>query len=199
MPAAVMAQAGGFPRAEAAQGEWDQFVLQSFRLSALVVLVGILVSIVTLVVICRVHIRAHHQTKPCLIFSLLLLANMAVFGGTGLHQSFSCWFQAAELVKDLSVELEDVQVPWRPFAQVGLAGLYTILELQQLYTLGIPSDVEALDDDLCVDGERLEDNEELRLHDKQLQYELARGYKDHIDAVKADRQLEEWMQDMALP
>ena len=35
--------------------------------------------------------------------------------------------------------------------------------------------------------------------DKQLQYELARGYKDHIDAVKADRELEDWMQDMALP
>ena len=37
--------------------------------------------------------------------------NLALFAGTGLHQSFGCWFQAAELVKDLSVELEDVQVP----------------------------------------------------------------------------------------
>ena len=38
-----------------------------------------------------------------------------------------------------------------------------------VYTLGIlssgvPSDAEACDDDLCVDGERIEENEELKLH-----------------------------------
>jgi hypothetical protein len=33
--------------------------------------------------------------------------------------------------------------------------------------------------------------------DKQLQFDLARGYKDHIDAVKLDRELEQWMQDAA--
>lgn len=152
---------------------------------------------------------------------------------------------------------------------------------------GVASDMEVLEDDLHVDGERLEENEELKLHvlglqtfwtqyietnnagsfsslptrylapgsvkmlwhqlvqekghanisyatfwktyrakwsnvlrfqtatthgvcdtcqeykeqfrcasgDKQLQFDLARGYKDHIDAVKLDRELEQWMQE----
>jgi hypothetical protein len=46
----------------------------------------------------------------------------------------------------------------------GQTHVFPLCQCSHSYDSGIPSDVEALDDDLCVDGERLEDNEKLRLH-----------------------------------
>ena len=67
------------------------------------------------------NLNVYPGNFPTCLFQHRRSRNLAVFGGTGLHQSFSCWFQAAELVKDVSVELEDVQATLR-MAQVETHG-----------------------------------------------------------------------------
>jgi len=109
MPPAIWANVAEFPPADAAHGEWEMFLTQSFKLSGLVILVGVGVSILTLIIICKVHIRAHHQTSPCIIFLLLLVLNLAGYAASGLYSSFTIWGQAAGMVSDLAVELQDVQ------------------------------------------------------------------------------------------
>ena len=48
---------GRFPSADAAAGEWQEFALESLRLPSILLLVGLLISGLTLLILCKVHIR----------------------------------------------------------------------------------------------------------------------------------------------
>eukprot|EP00913_Durusdinium_trenchii_P019118 g17966.t1 len=89
---------------------WDEhFALESFRLSTVVFCVGILVSLFTLLILCKVHIRAHEQTRPCVMFLILLLANLGGLAVSGFLASFGSYGRAASTLSDLAVEIRDVQ------------------------------------------------------------------------------------------
>lgn len=48
------------------------------------------------------------------------LRNLAGYAASGLYSSFTIWGQAAGMVSDLAVELQDVQVHWK----TGMVGVW---------------------------------------------------------------------------
>ncbi|CAK9026073.1 unnamed protein product [Durusdinium trenchii] len=105
----LAAWSGEFPPANSSGGQWEHFALESFRLSTVVFCVGILVSLFTLLILCKVHIRAHEQTRPCVMFLILLLANLGGLAVSGFLASFGSYGRAASTLSDLAVEIRDVQ------------------------------------------------------------------------------------------